>query len=82
MKYQEITEEAIAKALGDMAVGRSIRLHTGMSGADMFQESMEAHGGLYRLYLGKKPPRIIKNRYHRVKKSLTGRYYIRTRREP
>jgi hypothetical protein len=54
---------------------RGIKIYTGVGGMDLFEEAMEEHAGLKRVYIGKKVPRILRKLPISIKKSLSGRYY-------
>lgn len=73
-------EKDIHKAIEEFYVDqpiqeRRIKLYTGAGGMDLFEERMEQHVGLYRIYLGKKIPRILRILNFSIYKNHRGRYY-------
>lgn len=59
---------------------RSIVIHTGAGGADLFEEALENQLGVQRQYLGHKPPRFLKAVLRangkKIRKSHTGNYFF------
>lgn len=61
----------------DFDIGhRNITLHTGAGGADLFEEKVENHGGLQRIYIGKKVMRLVRRVVKHIHKSHSDRYYF------
>lgn len=54
---------------------RSIVLHTGVGGYDLFETAIEKELGFERIVIGKKVPRILRRLKFTIKQSPVGYYY-------
>lgn len=54
---------------------RRITIRTGVGGMDLIHEKFQEHVGLYRIYLGKQIPRILRRLSFRIYQNYAGRYY-------
>lgn len=55
---------------------RNINIYTGAGGMDIFEEALQWHLGIRRIYIGKKVPRILRRLKTTIRKSpYTDRYY-------
>lgn len=75
MEQQDI-EKIIKKYYADQAISeRRIVVHTGVGGYDLFDEKFGNQVGLYRIYLGRQIPRILRRLKFKIFKNPAGRYY-------
>jgi len=59
---------------------RTIKIHTGIGGYNLFQEAFEEIAlGTKRVYLGKKIPRILRRVHKNIHKSVNGIYFYKTK---
>lgn len=82
MEHNQVTKDQIEGVFRDLFYNqpspkRNIILYTNASGLDLFDESFESEFGYTRIYIGRKPSRIIKKLKGKVYKSHNGRYYRR-----
>lgn len=75
--YSKLNLNVIREALVDVVhckEDRDVVIHTGAAGADLFGEAMDESRGFCRVYVGKKPMRLVK-RLGKLRMSYNGRYY-------
>lgn len=58
-----------------MRPSRGIVVQTGPGGYELFDEKMTNELGYTRIWLTKKPLRLLKNLKGKIHKSITGKYY-------
>lgn len=78
MSYSNFSIDLIKQAMAHVFYPetRSVTLHTGVYGFDLFEEEYSYQGtGLKRQYIGNKPMRILR-KVHKLYKSHSGRYYF------
>lgn len=80
MEYKDITREKIEETFRELFRNqplpkRSIKIYTNASGMDNFEEATEEMFGRRRIYIGRKPSRIVKNLRGKIFKSHNGRYF-------
>jgi hypothetical protein len=77
--YTTISKKNIEAAFNifyeDLAPTGNITMYTGVVGYDIFNEAMENQVGLYRVYIGKKVPRLLRKMNYNIKLSARGRWY-------
>jgi len=62
-------------------ISRSITLHTGVGGYNLFGETVDDQRGFKRIYIGKKVPRILRKLNFTILRAPIGKYYKLVRKE-